>query len=74
MNNLEKFLLEIKLSHPIKGNRMQQSFIDSWNTYNPAIFYIRNIIGHYNPSVRVCNLASHTTNFIHELRDLKFLQ
>ena len=34
-------------------------------------------IGHYNPSVRIIDLVSHTTyvvcvNFIHELRDLQF--
>ena len=38
--------------------------------------YIR-IFGHYNPSVRIINLGSHTTyvvfvNFIHKWRDLKF--
>ena len=35
------------------------------------------IIGHYNPSVRIIDLVSHTTygvcvNFIHKLRDLQF--
>ena len=35
------------------------------------------IIGHYNPSVRIIDLVSHTTsvvcvNFIHEWRDLQF--
>ena len=35
------------------------------------------IIGHYNPSVRIIELASHTTyvvyvNFIHKWRDLEF--
>ena len=35
------------------------------------------IIGHYNPSVRIIDLVSHTTyvvcfNFIHKWRDLKF--
>ena len=35
------------------------------------------IIGHYNPSVRIIDLGSHTTyvvcvNFIHEWRDLQF--
>ena len=35
------------------------------------------IIGHYNPSVRIINLVSHTTyvvfvNFIHKWRDLQF--
>ena len=35
------------------------------------------IIGHYNPSVRIIDLVSHTTygvcvNFIHKWRDLQF--
>ena len=35
------------------------------------------IIGHYNPSVRIIDLVSHTTyvvcfNFIHKCRDLQF--
>ena len=39
--------------------------------------YIHDIIGHYNPSVRITDLASHTThvvcvNFICEWRDLQF--
>ena len=37
------------------------------------------IIGHYNASVRIINLASHTTcvgcvNFIHKWRDLQYLK
>ena len=47
----------------------------------PMIYYIRhilkNIIDHYNPSVRIIDLASHTTyvvcvNFIHNWWDLQF--
>ena len=39
--------------------------------------YITYIIGHYNPSVRIIDLVSHTTNvvcvnFIHKWRDLQF--
>ena len=40
-------------------------------------FLHTNIIGHYNPSVRITGLVSHTTyvvcvNFIHKWRDLQF--
>ena len=41
-------------------------------------YYIHTyIIGHYNPSVRIIDLVSHTTyvvcvNFIHKWRDLQF--
>ena len=43
----------------------------------PLHIYIHNIIGHYNPSVRIIDLVSHTTyvvyvNFIHKWRDLQF--
>ena len=39
--------------------------------------YIHNIIGHYNPSVNIIDLVSHTTyvmcvNFIHKWRYLQF--
>ena len=39
--------------------------------------YITYIIGHYNPSVRIIDLVSHTTyvvyvNFIHKWQDLQF--
>ena len=42
-----------------------------------CIHNIHNIIGHYNPSVRIIDLVSHTTyvvcvNFIHKWRNLQF--
>ena len=46
-------------------------------TFNRSDTYITYIIGHYNPSVRIIDLVSHTTyvvcvNFIHKWRDLQF--
>ena len=51
------------------GNRKPSS------NWKPS--YITYIIGHYNPSVRIIDLVSHTTyvvcvNFIHKWRDLQF--
>ena len=42
-----------------------------------SLFSVTYIIGHYNPSVRIIDLVSHTTyvvsvNFIHKWRDLQF--
>ena len=39
--------------------------------------YVHNVTGHYNSSVRIIALVSHTTyvvcvNFIHKWRDLQF--
>ena len=46
-------------------------------TWHKCISYVRNVIGHYNPSIRIIDLASQTTyvvcvNFIHKWRDLQF--
>ena len=42
-----------------------------------AVHILTYIIGHYNPSVTIIDLASHTTyvvcvNFIHKWRDIQF--
>ena len=50
-----------------------EHIIDCVQLYFPNTY----IIGHYNPSVRIIDLVSHTTsvvgaNFIHKWRDLQF--
>ena len=51
--------------------------VNFWLTGAKALFYIHTyIIGHYNTSVRIIDLISHTTyvvcvNFIYKWRDLK---
>ena len=47
------------------------------SVYTTIFFLHTYIIGHYNPSVRIIDLVSHTTyvkcvNFIHKWRDLQF--
>ena len=52
------------------------SFISPPNEYG-YVYIHTYIVGHYNPSVRIFDLVSHTTyvvcvNFIHKWRDLQF--
>ena len=58
-------------------------FLCTWTNTYLKLFkkvkpYHTYIIGHYNPSIRIIDLVSHTTyvvcvNFIHKWRDLQFI-
>ena len=67
-NNLNDFVIA-------RFELIDDSNLNRWKT---VITYIHTyIIGHYNPSVRIIDLVSHTTyvvcfNFIHKWRDLQF--
>ena len=59
-------------------NILPKKFLVKTPTFFNSFTYIHTyIIDHYNPSVRIIDLVSHTTyvvcvNFIHKWRDLQF--
>ena len=58
-------------------SRQYRCQLPSNGTHTQYNFCPHNIIGHYNPSVRIIDLVSHTTyvmrvNFIYKWRDLQF--
>ena len=67
---------EIKYGKEIKKLRNKFKFLQ-YNSWMPYILIHIYIIGHYNPSVRIIDLVSHTTyvvcvKFIREWRGLQF--
>ena len=54
------------------------NIVISWSSIKrEQVSYLTYLIGHYNPSVRIIDIVSHTpyvvcVNFIHKWRDLQF--
>ena len=76
-----KFILYLNYSYAELPSCRDYNFLTfkGWKSYKimKNHYYITYIIGHYNPSVRIIDLVSHTiyvvcVNFIHKWRDLQF--